>query len=59
MMAGYGMTIKEVEELTLTQFLLFSVELAEILKQQAGGDAGSGISGIGIGKDPFIEARDM
>ena len=59
MMAGYGMTIKEVEELTLTQFLLYSVELVEILKQQMGGDASSGIHGSGIGKDPFIEVRDM
>lgn len=59
MMAGYGMSIEEVMELTLTQFLLYSVELVEIIKQQSGGDAATGVHGIGVGDSPFSEVRDL
>ena len=46
-MSVYGMTLAEIQELTVTQFLLYSVELVDIMKQMAGGgdsDSGSNVS---------------
>jgi len=45
LMAILGMSLKDIEEMTLVQFLLYSVEASEIEKQRIEG--GSGIQGGG------------
>jgi hypothetical protein len=44
MMAVYGMTLDEIKELSIAQFLLYSVEVVDIMKQLYGGgeDTGGG-----------------
>jgi len=50
MMAILGMSLKEIEDMSLAQFLLYSVEAYEIEKQRSeggGGARGKGYSGGG------------
>jgi len=40
-MATYGLSIDEILELTITQFLLYTVEVVEVMKLQKGASGGS------------------
>lgn len=55
MMAVFGMSLKEIEDLTIPQFLLYSVELVDIMKEQnaAGGQELRNVEGIA--KEPFLK----